>query len=210
MRGASRRPRQDHKMARFDLERFYADEFDEHEAVFRASRAALGGDFRKLVACAVSCLKSGGKLLLFGNGGSAADAQHLATELTVRYVEDRPPIAAIALTTDSSALTAIGNDLGFERLFSRQIEALGRRGDLAIGITTSGTSPNVVTALETAKAMGLVAAALTGKDGGKVKGIADPCLVVPSKTTARIQEMHILLGQMLCGAVERELGLVPT
>jgi D-sedoheptulose 7-phosphate isomerase len=195
-------------MARFDLERFFASEFDEHEAVLRASRSALAGEFHKLVASAVSCVKGGGKLLFFGNGGSAGDAQHLATELTVRYVKDRAPIAAIALTTDTSALTAIGNDLGFERLFSRQIEALGRRGDLAIGITTSGNSPNVVEALKTAKAMGLVAAALTGKEGGKVKGIAEPCLVVPSGTTARIQEMHILLGQMLCGALERELGLV--
>jgi D-sedoheptulose 7-phosphate isomerase len=112
------------------------------------------------------------------------------------------------LTTDSSTLTAIGNDLGFERLFARQIEAIGRRGDLAIGISTSGRSPNVVKALETAKGMGIVAAALTGGDGGKVRAVADPCLVVPSRTTARIQEMHILVGQMLCGAVERELGLV--
>jgi D-sedoheptulose 7-phosphate isomerase len=126
----------------------------------------------------------------------------------VRYVKDRAPIAAIALTTDTSALTAIGNDLGFERLFARQIEAIGRRGDLAIGITTSGKSPNVVAGLKSAKAMGLAAAALTGRDGGAVKGLADPCLIVPSQTTARIQEMHILLGQMLCGALEAELGLV--
>jgi D-sedoheptulose 7-phosphate isomerase len=195
-------------MARFDLDQFFASEFDEHEAVLRETRKALAGEFRKLIAAAVACLKGGGKILFFGNGGSAGDAQHLATELTVRYVKDRAPIAAIALTTDTSALTAIGNDLGFERLFARQIEALGRRGDLAIGITTSGKSPNVVAGLEQAKAMGLTAAAFTGGDGGRVKAIADPCLVVPSRTTARIQEMHILIGQMLCGAVERELGLV--
>jgi D-sedoheptulose 7-phosphate isomerase len=195
-------------MARFDLDQFIASEFDEHEAVLRDCRKTLAGEFRKLVAVAVACLKGGGKILFFGNGGSAADAQHLATELTVRYVKDRAPIAAIALTTDTSALTAIGNDLGFEQLFARQIEALGRRGDLAIGITTSGRSPNVVKALETARTIGITAAAFTGGDGGKVKAIADPCLVVPSRTTARIQEMHILIGQMLCGAVERELGLV--
>jgi D-sedoheptulose 7-phosphate isomerase len=195
-------------MARFDLDQFIASEFDEHEAVLRDSRKAVADEFRKLVAAAVACLKGGGKILFFGNGGSAGDAQHLATELTVRYVKDRAPIAAIALTTDSSTLTAIGNDLGFERLFARQIEAIGRRGDLAIGISTSGRSPNVVKALETAKGMGIVAAALTGGDGGKVRAVADPCLVVPSRTTARIQEMHILVGQMLCGAVERELGLV--
>jgi D-sedoheptulose 7-phosphate isomerase len=196
-------------MARFDLDQFIASEFDEHEAVLRDSRKALSGEFRKLVAAAVTCLKAGGKILFFGNGGSAADAQHLATELTVRYVKDRAPIAAIALTTDSSALTAIGNDLGFEQLFARQIEAIGRRGDLAIGISTSGRSPNVVRALEAAKTIGIVAAAFTGGDGGKVRIVADPCLIVPSRTTARIQEMHILIGQMLCGAVERELGLVP-
>jgi D-sedoheptulose 7-phosphate isomerase len=195
-------------MTGFDLDRFFASEFDEHAAVVRATRAALADEFRKLVAAAVSCIKGGGKLLFFGNGGSAGDAQHLATELAVRYVRDRAPIAAIALTTDTSALTAIGNDLGFDRLFSRQIEALGRSGDLAIGITTSGRSRNVIEGLKAARAMGLTAAALTGRDGGAVKGLADPCLIVPSETTARIQEMHILLGQMLCGALEAELGLI--
>jgi D-sedoheptulose 7-phosphate isomerase len=196
-------------MSRVDLDRFFDAEFDEHAAVVAATRKALAHDFARLVEACVECLAGGGKLLFFGNGGSAADAQHLATELTVRYIRDRKAIAAIALTTDSSALTAIGNDLGFEQLFSRQIEALGRPGDVAIGITTSGTSLNVVRALETAKAMGLTAAALTGKGGGTVKGLAAPCLIVPSSTTARIQEMHILLGQMLCGAIERRLGLVP-
>ncbi len=194
-------------MGRTDLHRFFESELDEHEAVLRATRA-LTGEFRKLVGAAVTCIQGGGKLLFFGNGGSAADAQHLATELAVRYVKDRPAIAAMALTTDSSALTAIGNDLGFDRLFARQIEAVGRRGDLAIGITTSGTSANVVNGLEAARSLGLTAAALTGKGGGTVRAIADPCLIVPSDTTARIQEMHILLGQMLCGALERELGLV--
>jgi D-sedoheptulose 7-phosphate isomerase len=193
-------------MGRIDLHRFFDSEFDEHEAVTRATRA-LSAEFGKLVAAAVACIEGGGKLLFFGNGGSAADAQHLATELTVRYVKDRAAIAAVALTTDSSALTAIGNDLGFEHLFARQIEAIGRRGDLAIGITTSGTSPNVVKGLEAAKTRGLIAAALTGKGGGTVRTIADPCLIVPSNTTSRIQEMHIMLGQMLCGALERELGL---
>jgi D-sedoheptulose 7-phosphate isomerase len=146
--------------------------------------------------------------MFFGNGGSAADAQHLATELTVRYKRDRAPIAAIALTTDSSALTAIGNDLGFEQLFARQITALGRAGDVAIGISTSGRSANVLRGLEAARALGIVAAGFGGGDGGAMKGLADPLLLVPSPTTARIQEMHILLGQMLCGALEIELGLV--
>jgi D-sedoheptulose 7-phosphate isomerase len=145
---------------------------------------------------------------LFGNGGSAADAQHLATELTVRYKSDRAAIAAVALTTDTSALTAAGNDLGFDRVFARQIEALGRPDDVAIAISTSGKSPNVIAALRQAKAMKLVTAALGGKGGGDLAGLADHLLVVPSDTTARIQEMHITLGQMLCGALEIELGLV--
>jgi D-sedoheptulose 7-phosphate isomerase len=145
--------------------------------------------------------------MIFGNGGSAADAQHLATELTIRYKSDRAAIAAIALTTDSSALTAAGNDLGFERIFARQIEALGKAGDVAIAISTSGKSANVVAALKQAKAMKLATAAFGGKGGGDLKGLADHLLVVPSDTTARIQEMHITLGQMLCGAIEIELGL---
>lgn len=185
---------------------YFTAEFEEHAAVVTATRAALAQPFAALVAVCAASLKAGGKLLLFGNGGSAADAQHLATELTVRYVGDRPAIAALALTTDTSALTAIGNDLGFERLFARQIEAVGRPGDVALGISTSGTSPNVVEGLTAAKAAGLHAAALTGRGGGRLVGLADPVLVVPSDTTARIQEMHILLGQMLCGALERELG----
>src|SRR5262245_39519313 len=139
-------------MAGLDLKQFWASEMDEHASVLAATRASLAGDFARLVGAAVTCLKSGGKLLFFGNGGSAADAQHLATELTVRYVKDRAAIPAIALTTDSSTLTAIGNDLGFEKLFARQIEALGRKGDVALGITTSGRSPNVVRGLEQARA----------------------------------------------------------
>jgi D-sedoheptulose 7-phosphate isomerase len=190
-----------------DLDAYYLSEFAEHEKVAQATRAQLQEPFRRLVLVCVRSIRAGGKLLLFGNGGSAADCQHLATELTVRYVKDRAPIAAVALTTDTSALTAIGNDLGFDELFARQIEALGRKGDVAIGISTSGKSENVLRALKKAKEIGLVAAGLGGRDGGRMKGLADPLLVVPSETTARIQEMHITLGQMLCGALERELGL---
>ena len=189
------------------LAAFFDAEFDEHAAVAAATRDALAEPFARLVSVSLESLKAGGKLLFFGNGGSAADAQHLATELTVRYIGDRAAIPAIALTTDSSALTAIGNDLGFEQLFARQIEALGRPGDVAIGISTSGNSANVLKGLEAAKAGGLTAAALSGRDGGKLPGLADPLLIVPSDTTARIQEMHITLGQMLCGALEQGLGL---
>ena len=191
-----------------DMTAFFRSEFAEHEAVLKATLAQCEAPFAALVAAALKAIRGGGKILLFGNGGSAGDAQHLATELTVRYVKDRAPIAAVALTTDSSALTAIGNDLGFDQLFARQVRALGRKGDLALGISTSGRSRNVILALEAAREMGLAAAALGGNDGGQLKGLADPLIVVPSRTTARIQEMHILLGQMLCGALERALGLV--
>jgi D-sedoheptulose 7-phosphate isomerase len=182
-------------------------ELEEHQTVAAATLAAVAPSFDRLLsACAVS-IRSGGKILLFGNGGSAADAQHLATELTVRFVANREPIAAIALTTDTSALTAIGNDLGFDQLFSRQISALGRAGDVAIGISTSGRSSNVLVGLRTAKEMDIVPAAFGGGDGGDLVGLADPLILIPSTTTARIQEMHIAVGQMLCGALEIELGL---
>jgi D-sedoheptulose 7-phosphate isomerase len=193
----------------FNLNRFFESELAEHHAVAQATEAALQSEFARLVEVCLSALQSGGKLLFFGNGGSASDAQHLATELTVRYKENRAAIAAIALTTDSSALTAIGNDFGFDHLFSRQIEALGRAGDVAIGISTSGTSPNILKGLKAAKGKGLIAAGLSGRGGGDLVGLADPLLIVPSDTVARIQEMHIMLGQMLCGALEIALGLVP-
>jgi D-sedoheptulose 7-phosphate isomerase len=190
-----------------DLTAFFKAEFSEHHDVARRSEVSLSSEFAGLVGACVTSIRNGGKLMLFGNGGSAGDAQHLATELTVRYKKDRSAIAAIALTTDTSALTAAGNDLGFEQIFARQIEALGRPGDVAIAISTSGKSPNIIAALKQAKSMRLVTAALGGKGGGDMAGLASHLLVVPSDTTARIQEMHILLGQMLCGALEIELGL---
>lgn len=197
-------------MGRFDLDAFFAAELAEHAAVAAATRAALGPPFAEWVRVCAEAIRGGGKLFFFGNGGSASDAQHLATELTVRYVTDRDPIAAIALTTDTSALTAIGNDLGFDQLFARQIRALGRAGDVAVGISTSGRSRNVILALQVAREMAMVPTALGGGDGGELKGLAAPLLLVPSAVTARIQEMHITLGQMLCSALERTLGLVET
>jgi D-sedoheptulose 7-phosphate isomerase len=195
------------KRAAVDLTTFFKAEFTEHNDVARRTEAALSEAFEKLVQACATSIRAGGKLMFFGNGGSAADAQHLATELTVRYKKDRAAIAAIALTTDSSALTAAGNDLGFEKIFARQIEALGRKGDVAVAISTSGKSANVIAGLQQAKAMGLVTAAFGANDGGSMPTHADHLLLVPSATTARIQEMHILLGQMLCGALEIELGL---
>jgi D-sedoheptulose 7-phosphate isomerase len=183
-------------------------EFREHDKIARVTAAAVREPFGRLVSLSAKSLRDGGKLFFFGNGGSAADAQHLATELTVRLVHNRPPIAAIALTTDTSTLTAIGNDLGFEELFTRQLEALGRPGDVAIGVTTSGRSANIVRALRLAKEIGLTAAAFAGRDGGDLVGLADPLLIVPAQNTQRIQEMHIVIGHTLCAALERDLGLV--
>jgi D-sedoheptulose 7-phosphate isomerase len=190
-----------------DLAEYFKAEFAEHSDVARRSEAALTDAFTELVRACVKSVRGGGKLMFFGNGGSAADAQHLATELTVRYKKDRAAIAAIALTTDGSALTAGGNDLGFDRIFARQIEALGRPGDVAIAMSTSGKSANVIAGLKQARAMGLVTAAFGGDKGGEMAGLADHLLAVPSGTAARIQEMHIALGQMLCGAMEIELAL---
>lgn len=186
----------------------FHQEFMEHIETAQKTQQALEEPFKKLLSLSLDVLQAGGKILLFGNGGSAADAQHLATELTVRFSKNRAALAAIALTTDTSALTAIGNDFGFDYLFSRQIEAIGRPGDLAIAISTSGTSPNIIMGLQKAKELGLYVAALGGRDGGEMVKYADPILIVPSHTTSRIQEMHITLGQMLCGAIEKQLGLV--
>lgn len=192
-----------------DVPAFFKSEFAEHHAVARATEAELQPAFAGLLSACAACIRGGGKIMLFGNGGSAGDAQHIATELTVRYKETRAPIAAIALSTDTSTLTAAGNDFGFDRIFARQIEALGRPGDLVIAISTSGKSPNIIAALKQARAMGLVTVAFGGKGGGDMAGLAEHLLIVPSDTTARIQEMHITLGQMLCGALEMELGLLP-
>jgi len=149
-----------------------------------------------------NAMSSGRKLMIAGNGGSASDAQHIAAEFVVRFIDNRPAMPAIALTTDTSILTAGGNDFGFEQVFARQVEALGREGDLAIGITTSGKSPNVTRALKAAKAGGMVAAALCGKDGGELVGVADPLLIVPSNTTARIQEMHVLAIHLISERID--------
>ncbi|MGQ0792505.1 MAG: D-sedoheptulose 7-phosphate isomerase [Deltaproteobacteria bacterium] len=148
------------------------------------------------------CLRAGGKVLIFGNGGSASDSQHIAAELVNRYQKERKALAALALTTDASILTSISNDSGFENVFSRQIEALGKKGDVAWGISTSGRSPNVVKALEAAKQGGMKTLALTGGDGGKLKKIADLSIIIPSSSTARIQEAHITIAHILCEIIE--------
>jgi D-sedoheptulose 7-phosphate isomerase len=158
----------------------------------------------ELAETLVEVLRGGGKLLLAGNGGSAADSQHIATELTVRFERSRRALPAIALSIDTSTVTAAGNDFGFEQIFARQVEALGQPGDLLIGITTSGNSPNIIAALRTAREIGLRTACLTGRGGGKIfkASLADRCLVVPSNEIARVQEAHIFLGHLLCSAVD--------
>lgn len=195
-------------MTSFSIDQFWNDEFNEHQNVAEKTFNTLQAPFAKWLDLAEETIQQNRKILFFGNGGSAADAQHLATELTIRYKHNRPAIAALALTTDTSALTACGNDFGFDDIFSRQIEAIGQAGDLAIGISTSGQSPNVIKALQTARDMGIKTSGLSGKDGGKMPDLCDVLLIVPSETTARIQEMHITLGQMLCGALEHRLGYV--
>ncbi len=147
-------------------------------------------------------LENGGKILLFGNGGSAADAQHLAAELVNRFQVERPPLAAAALTTDTSILTAVANDDDFREIFAKQVRALGRPGDLAIGLSTSGNSPNVVAGLKAARGLGLATLALSGREGGPVAAAADLALVVPSRNTPRIQEVHITIGHVLCDLVD--------
>jgi D-sedoheptulose 7-phosphate isomerase len=160
-------------------------------------------------ATITDCLRNGGKLLICGNGGSAADSQHIAAEFTGRFIEDREPIAALALSTDTSALTCIGNDYSFDEVFSRQVRALGRPGDCLLAITTSGNSGNVLAAVHAAQQRGMSTIGLLGRDGGKAAGICTHSIVVPSQVTARIQEAHILIGHTLCGSVERALGMVP-
>ncbi len=178
--------------------------FVEHEAVARATRA-LAEIVTQAVDRLVASLGAGGKVLLCGNGGSAADAQHLAAELVGRFVRNRRALPAIALTTDSSILTAVGNDFGYETVFARQVEALGRPGDVLFAISTSGSSPNVVAAMEQARQQGMHVIGMTGGDGGRLAEGCEPCLVVPSSDTARVQEMHILLGHAICQLVEQAL-----
>ncbi len=160
-------------------------------------------------AAIVEALKRGGKLLLFGNGGSAADAQHVAAELVGRFQHERAALAALALTTDTSVLTSIGNDYAYDRVFARQIEALALPGDVALGISTSGTSPNVVAALEAARALHLQTIALTGKDGGAIGRAAAIHVNVPSDVPARVQEVHRTLLHVICDIVERAFGERP-
>ncbi|WP_345972452.1 D-sedoheptulose 7-phosphate isomerase [Sulfurimonas diazotrophicus] len=160
---------------------------------------------REVSAKCIAVYKNGNKTLIAGNGGSAADAQHIAGEFVSKFYFDRPGLASIALTTDTSILTAIGNDYGYEKLFSRQVQANSVEGDMFIGISTSGNSQNVVEALKTCKEKGIVTVGLTGENGGEMAELCDYCIKVPSNETPRVQEAHILIGHIICSVVEEEL-----
>jgi D-sedoheptulose 7-phosphate isomerase len=191
-----------------DLKAFLSQEAAEHREAFESLLRGYENPFSQILSIWEHSIRAGGKLLLFGNGGSASDAQHIAAELVIRYHTDRDAIAAIALTTDTSALTAGSNDHGFESIFSRQVEALGRPGDVVLGISTSGRSRNVVNGLREARSRRLQTTGLIGGDGGEMRALCDAAIIVPSSITARIQEMHIYIGHLLCKALEMRLGLV--
>ena len=187
---------------RATIARVFAETIALHERVARLDPAPIVAAVDAMAAS----LARGGKMLAFGNGGSAADAQHLATELVVQFSGTRRALAAIALTADTSVLTAVGNDLGFERVFARQIEALGRPGDIAFAISTSGRSPNVLRAVETAKPMGLVTIGLTGGDGGPLGRLVDIHINVPDPSTPRVQEVHRTLLHVICDLIEQRVA----
>jgi D-sedoheptulose 7-phosphate isomerase len=178
-------------------------EFTEHLEVTQNCLSALADSLEATARLCIEALQQDRKLLIFGNGGSAADAQHIAAELVGRYQLQRKGLAAIALTTDTSALTSIGNDFGFEQLFARQVEALARPSDVLIGISTSGNSTNVINALTLGKQMGCKTVGFSGQYGGAMKTLCDITLAIPSTHTPRIQEMHILLGHTLCHLIEQ-------
>ena len=181
----------------------------EIEASIKVKRKLLEDEklLGQVLEASRACLKSlhaGGKIIFCGNGGSFADAQHLSAELTSRFLFDRPGLASIALGTNNSSLTAMGNDYGYENIFSRELESLGKPEDILIGITTSGNSPNIIKGVDAAKKIGITTFILTGQSGGKLKDLAD-CVHMPSNDTARIQECHILVGHIICGFVEKEM-----
>ena len=177
-------------------------EFEEHLKTSQATFESIGHSVEVAAKLCIDCLKNGNKILLFGNGGSAADAQHIAAELVGRYKTERKGLAAIALTTDTSALTAIGNDYGYDRVFDRQVEALANTGDLAIGISTGGSSANVASALKLAKDLDCKTIGFSGRGGGEMNELCDINIVVPAQDTARIQEMHIVIGHTICHLID--------
>jgi len=179
---------------------------DDHILMVNAIREHCLPDIERFAEVCGAALKAGRKVLFCGNGGSAADSQHLAAELVGRFQKERRGLPGMALTTDTSILTAIGNDYGFDSVFSRQVEALAVSGDVVVGLSTSGNSPNVVRALEAAKAIGAVTVGLTGRNGGKLAQTSDICINVPVEVTARIQEGHSLIGHIVCQLIDEEVS----
>ena len=177
-------------------------EFNEHLKTSRTTIESIGKKIESAAKLCIDSLKNGGKILIFGNGGSAADSQHIAAEIVGRYKIERKGLPAIALTTDTSALTAIGNDYGYLHVFERQVEALASKGDVLIGISTGGNSSNVISAIKLAKELDCKAIGFSGKDGGELNTLCDVNLVVPSVDTPRIQEMHILIGHTICHLID--------
>ena len=189
-----------------DMKATISNEFSSHLETIQTVIGQMENNLANASQIAVDTLRRGNKVLLCGNGGSAADAQHIAAELTGRYKSERRGLPGIALTTDTSALTAIANDYGYNRVFDRQVEALANKGDLLIGISTSGNSVNIISALKLAKELGCSTVGFSGRDGGNMNEICDVNLVVPSNNTPRIQEIHILLGHTLCQIIDNELS----
>jgi D-sedoheptulose 7-phosphate isomerase len=179
-------------------------EVDEISADF-ARLSTQSAAIEEAAGAMIAALAAGNKIMFCGNGGSAADSQHLAAELMGRYLRDRAPLPALALTVDTSALTAISNDYGYDEVFARQLRGVGRRGDVLVGLSTSGNSANVIAAIEAARAMGVIAIGMTGTNGGRMDDLCDILIKVPATRTNRIQEMHIAVGHMLCGFVEDAL-----
>lgn len=190
-----------------DVQQYIQDEVSKSMVTLErlAQDQHILGEVERIAGACTAALRAGHKILFAGNGGSAADAQHLAAELVSRFSFDRPGLAAFALTTDTSVLTAIGNDYGYDRVFARQLNAVGNQGDVFFAISTSGRSPSILRALEEGRSKGLVTVGFTGQMGGDMPPLCDYCLRIPVSETAKIQEGHIVLGHIICGLIEREL-----
>lgn len=194
--------------ADFSADAYWEDITSTHMRIAQETFATQKDTILKMVDMAEAAIKRGNKLLFFGNGGSAADCQHIAAEMAVKLKEERPPIAALSLSLDSSALTATANDFGFDQIYSRQVRALGYAGDVAVGLSTSGNSENILNGLKKAQRMGMETVGWSGKTGGKMNAHCDLMLLIPDTDPGRIQEMHITMGHIFVGMLERRLGLV--
>jgi D-sedoheptulose 7-phosphate isomerase len=188
--------------------KYWQDTRDAHQKIAQDMFNTQFEAFDLWVGSAVEAIKRGNKIIMFGNGGSAADSQHIVAEMSIKLHKERSPIAALSLSLDASAITACANDYGFDQIFSRQIRTLGYEGDIAVGLSTSGNSENVLNGLKKAKRMGMICVGLTGQGGGKMGPLCDILIKVPATDPGRIQEMHITLGHMFVGVLEQKLGLV--